>query len=137
MKRPPYEDMARRLGYDYCRGILPSGHYCPLDHDKGTVTNDGVTGTVHWSERPRTPPKIRHFLLLLATERVTGLSGWRQSWGRIIWVNDAMRLLHIRLPRSTWAHEAATLYAQATAADPSKSRDEALVWARQHLEGVV
>ena len=134
MKRPSYEEMARRLGYTYCRGVLPSGHYCPEDHKNGTVE----VSVIHWHERPRTPPKIRRFLLLVASREVTDYPvGWQRSWATIVWINLAMRELRIRLPKSTWAHEAATLYAQATAAEPSGVRDDALVWARQHLEGVV
>ena len=96
-----YEGMARDLDIPYCRGILPTGHYCQQTHHLNGSINPS-DGTIHFSERPVTRANTLAFLRLVARAIDHSLDAdpevWRRAYLLNIRVRALAKTLHIKDP---------------------------------------
>lgn len=92
---PSYEAISSQLGIPRCRGILPDGHRCHLDHRKGVLKDD----VVHWGDRGRVERAgVRRFLKLAAFRLVEDERPWARLYLAQPYINDWARQLGIRMP---------------------------------------
>ena len=135
-----YTEFAERLGVALCTGG------CGLDaadHQPGFWDQ---TGRFHWYERAMRRTSIRNFIWKLSATQHGEGPAWYRYWCRIHWAQQALRLLHLRLPAIAWDTQRATL--RALLATPDRQdyepvlqfsiethRKTAARWARRPLVG--
>lgn len=105
--------VAAAINVEWCRGILPSGHYCAGNHRKGFV----LDGVVHMSERRLTREAIRRFLVMAAevllAEELRDAPPWESLYRRCELAETLAReVIRIRIPSRSWALDRWTVRAQ-------------------------
>ena len=126
--------MATGLRLSWCRGIRPTGHYCPEGHDlSGTTTPDGV---IHFADRPHTRANTLAFLRLAARLIDPTLDAedvpWRRVYRHYLLVRECARELHIPNPAYPARHDRAFVLAGvAGVSDSVPLRKRAYDWARR------
>lgn len=124
---PRFAEIAERFGIPRCRGILPTGHRCPLDHRAGVLEG----GLVHWADRERvTRAGVRRFLKLAAFRLVDDERPWVRLYLAQPIINDWARQLGIKMPGHMTEDD--RLLAKAMLVNVSSKepmRDEVMEWA--------
>jgi hypothetical protein len=127
--------MAQALDVEHCRGITPSGHYCPIpsgDHMQGVVTKDGV---VHWLERRVEFSGIVRFLRLVAQSRHPDINDeipWRRVYRLCKTATEMSPTIHTRIPARYFRKDRAFVKASvASLTNDVPMRKEAFDWARR------
>ena len=127
MAYPTYDEIARQLEIPRCRGVLPTGHRCPLDHRRGVLKDD----LVHWADRGRVERAgVRRFLKLAAYRLIDDERPWARLYLAQPYINDWARQLGIKMPGSKTDED--RLLAKAMMVNvPNKEplREEAMAWA--------
>jgi hypothetical protein len=131
MSLPTYAEISQQLGIPRCRGILPNGQRCHLNHE-GTYDEHNV----HWADRRSTRGGIRAFLHLAGMKRVSSTPGllgepfWYRYYQAQLMVNVYAMQLGIRFPREVSDHYRAQLKAMLVDVPTSaEGRREAMSWA--------
>lgn len=125
--------MARELGLAYCRGILPTGHYCPRSH---RLNGEAAGGTIHFADRQVTKTNTLAFLKLAAMIVDPALADEPVPWRRVYLLNRLVRelgaRLRLRIPtRLTKADKAFVLASIAGLSNEVPMRKQAFDWARR------
>lgn len=127
-----YAEMATELGLDWCRGILPTGHYCQGgDHKMGFVTEH----TVHFADRRQSKPEVLAFLKLAAVATEPDIDDdvpWRRVFRRGRLVREFSAQLRMRVPGRLWSTDKAFVLASvAGLSNEVPMRKLAFDWARR------
>ena len=134
MARLTYPGMAERLGIGYCRGMLPSGHYCRAGdhHLNGFVTD----GTVHLAEPSTVDRRDALVFLRLAAQvldpTINDDIPWRRTYRLYRGVQDAALRFHMSYPPRHWAADKAFVLAGvAGLSNEVPMRKQAYDWSRR------
>lgn len=129
-----YPQMAQRLGVGYCRGMLPTGHYCRAgDHRLNGFVRDG---TVHLAEPDRVDRRDALVFLRLAAQALDPTMNddvpWRRTYRLYRGVRDAAARFHMVYPPRHWtADKAFVLAGVAGLSNSVPMRKQAYDWARR------
>jgi hypothetical protein len=129
-----FPQMAERLGVGYCRGILPTGHYCRAgEHGLNGFTLDGV---VHLAEPPRVDRWDAFVFLRLAAQALDPTINadipWRRVYRLYRGVQAAAGQFHMSYPPRYWrADKAFVLAGVAGLSNDVPLRKQAFNWARR------
>jgi len=132
--RLTYPEMAERLGVKYCRGMLPTGHYCHAGEHRlnGFVT----TSTVHLTEPSSIDRRDALVFLRLAAQvlepSINDDIPWRRVYRLYRAIQAAASLFHMRYPPRYWsADKAFVLAGVAGLSNEVPMRKQAYNWARR------
>lgn len=130
-----YGTMAQALGLRLCHGILPTGHYCGLNHHlNGQVSYDPPT--VHFSDRPVTKADTQAFLRLVAQALDPSINDETVPWRRVYRIcrlaRETGESIGVRLPARSWSADRAFVLAGVAGLPNSVPlRKQAFDWARR------
>lgn len=134
MTLPSFDEITRQLDIPRCRGILPNGQYCQLDHVGGVVHPDqGRHWRVHWSDDRRvTRASIRRYLALAAWAKVAAEASvdpvWAIQYEALRLIPILARQIHVQLPHAMGDLDRSILRSLLINQPPSEKRTEALAW---------
>ena len=129
MAYPTFSEIAERLDIARCRGILPSGHRCHLDHRRGVVSD----GMVHWADRGRVERAgVRRFLKLSAFLLIDDDRPWARIWLAQRYINNWASQIGMTFPSSLTDDDRLEVRAMLiNVPTDTPGRQEAMAWAQQ------
>ncbi len=128
MSLPTYADISRQLAIPRCRGVLPNGQTCHLNHE-GSIDID--FRNVHWADRRATRGGIRFFLHLASMRRLGHVQPyWARYYLAQTQVNMYADEIGVRFPKDVSDFYRAQLKAMLVDVPASEpGRTEAMRWA--------